>query len=81
MPKYDDTNRGALFKNTRKESDKGPDYRGNLNVSGTEYWIAAWLKESKEGKKYMSLAVTHKDADKNDKRPSRKEPDEDSIPF
>ena len=81
MPKYDDTNRGALFKNTRKESDKGPDYRGSLNVDGEDYWIAAWLKESKEGKKYMSLAVTLKDADRDEKQhESRKEPKED-LPF
>jgi len=77
MPKYDDTNRGALFRNTRKESDKGPDYKGQINVDGTEYWIAAWLKESKEGKKYMSLAVTPKDGTVVPK----KKQDDDQIPF
>lgn len=73
-------NNGALFKNEKKQSN-GPDYKGDIMVDGTPYWIAGWLKESKGGKKYMSLAVTPKDADRDDKRPSRKEPDEDSIPF
>ena len=73
---YDNTNTGALFKNTRKESDKGPDYRGQLNVGGTEFWVAAWLKKSKEGKPYMSLAVTKKEGT------VREKPKEDSeIPF
>ena len=70
-------NNGALFKNTRKESDKGPDYRGDLNVEGTDYWIAAWLKESKDGKKYMSLAVTPKEG-----TVTAKQKDDDSdVPF
>ena len=53
-------NTGALFKNTRKENDKGPDYRGDINIDGTSYWIAAWLKDGAKGK-YMSLAVTPKE--------------------
>ena len=73
-------NTGALFKNERKEG-KGPDYKGDITVDGTAYWIAGWLKESKNGKKYMSLAVTAKDADRDVKQhESRKEPAED-IPF
>lgn len=33
MTEYDNTNRGALFKNGRKESDKHPDYRGDIPAS------------------------------------------------
>jgi hypothetical protein len=62
MTDYDDTNRGALFRNDKKESDRHPDYKGSLNVGGTEYWVSAWIKESKAGQKYMSLAVTAKEA-------------------
>ena len=80
---YDNTNRGALFKNTRKDSDKGPDYKGNLDVGGTEYWVAAWIKESKAGAKYMSLAITQKDAEPAPKKkPAGKFDDmENDIPF
>ena len=62
MSDYDDTNRGALFKNERKEIETHADYNGTINVGGQEYWLNSWLKESKNGKKYMSLSVKPKDA-------------------
>ena len=46
MKQYDDTNRGALFKNERKEAETHADYRGSINVGGTDFWISAWLKTS-----------------------------------
>ena len=58
---YDNTNTGALFKND-KQKDTQPDYRGSLNVDGTDYWISSWLKVSKDGKKFMSLSVSPKEA-------------------
>lgn len=58
---YDNTNRGVLFKNDRKNTDRHPDYTGNINFDGTECWLSAWIKTSKAGKKFMSLAVTPKE--------------------
>jgi uncharacterized protein (DUF736 family) len=59
---YDgDTNRGALFKNTQRATDRQPEYKGAINVGGTDYWISAWIKTSKAGDRYMSLSVTAKD--------------------
>lgn len=58
---YDDSNRGALFRNQKKTTDKHPDYNGSINVGGVDYWISAWLKESQQGTKYMSLSVTPKE--------------------
>jgi len=61
--KYDDTNRGVLFKNEEKENERHADYRGSINVGGTEFWLNAWIKtSSKTGKKFMSLSVKPKDA-------------------
>lgn len=57
---YDNTNRGALFKNEDKQSDRHADYRGSINVDGKEFWLDAWLKTSKQGKKFMSLSVKPK---------------------
>jgi hypothetical protein len=58
---YDNTNRGALFKNDKTGGNPNwPDYRGSVNVDGTDFWLDAWLKKSKEGKTYMSLSIKPK---------------------
>lgn len=62
MSDYDNTDRGALFKNDKKDSDAHPDYKGSINVGGTEYWLSSWIKTSAAGAKYMSLSVKAKDA-------------------
>jgi len=88
MPDYDNTNCGALFRNNDKteEHEKWPDYRGNINVDGTEYWLSAWLKTSKNGMKYMSLSVKPQNADTaQSKKPAgggaRPHDFDDSVPF
>ena len=80
---YDNTNRGSLFKNDRKDDAKFPDYKGSLNVDGVEYWLSAWLKISKEGTKFMSLSVKPKNADASLNKPKKiKEQFDDSdVPF
>lgn len=47
---------GVLFKNERKQKDTHPEYTGSCTIDGKEYDISVWVKESKAGKKYMSLA-------------------------
>lgn len=82
---YDNTDKGVLFKNDRKETDSHPDYNGSINIEGTEYWLSAWINEDKNGKKYMSLS---KGAAKDNQggsaaRSSSKSDDfeDDEIPF
>ena len=59
---YDNNNSAVLFKNDRKEKDNHPDYNGNAEVDGKEYWLNAWVKESsKTGKKFFSLSFTPKE--------------------
>lgn len=57
---YDNTNRGVLFKNDRKEKDSHPDYKGNIDVNGVEFWLSAWIKNGAKGK-FMSLSVQPKE--------------------
>jgi len=70
---YVNTNRGALFKNDKKETDRHPDYKGNLDVDGVDYWIDAWVKTAESGRKYMSLSIKKKEA-KREEKPLRNEP-------
>lgn len=56
MSDYSNDNRGVLFKNDKKESENHPDYKGRIDIDGTEYWLSAWIKKTKDGKTYMSLS-------------------------
>lgn len=80
MSNYDNTNRGVLFKNDEKRSDKSPDYSGNLNVDGVEFFLDAWVKEAQTGRKFMSVSVKVKDKQPQPQRaapPSRARRDDD----
>lgn len=63
MTEYDNTNRGALFRNKDRKSDKHPEYSGSVNVEGVDYWLSGWIKEGKNGK-FFSLSLKPKDGDK-----------------
>jgi uncharacterized protein (DUF736 family) len=52
---------GALFRNDKKEKPSHPDYRGDCKIDGVDYRISGWIKESKNGGKFMSLSFTLKD--------------------
>jgi uncharacterized protein (DUF736 family) len=80
---YDNNNRGSLFKNDRKDDAKFPDYKGSINVDGTDYWLSAWIKISKDGNKFMSLSVKNKNADASlqPKKKVKEEFDDLDMPF
>ena len=51
-------NKGVIFKNEKKSSDRHPDYRGEIDVEGRRYEISLWIKDSKSGKKYFSAQIS-----------------------
>lgn len=52
---------GSLFRNERKEKDTHADHQGSCLIGGVEYYISAWIKESKDGsKKFFSLSFKPK---------------------
>lgn len=52
---YDNTNRGTLGRNTRREKDTHPEYSGKCDIDGKVYWISGWVKEGQDGK-FFSLS-------------------------
>jgi len=55
MPDYDNTNRGSIWKNEKKETDNHPDFNGSLDVNGVEYWVSAWLRKPDANPKAPAL--------------------------
>lgn len=84
---YDNTNRGTLGRNKRKEKESHPEYAGQINIDGKDYWLSGWVKEGNDGK-FFSLSVRPKDAKPSDNQRQSKTPNqeragdfEDDIPF
>jgi hypothetical protein len=81
MTDYDNTNRGALFKNTKREKDTHPEYNGTVNIEGVEYWISAWVKDGKSGK-FFSLSFKAKEDKPAASKPATvSDPFGDDLPF
>lgn len=88
MP-HDNTNRGAIWKNEKKEQDTHPDFTGSLNVDGVEYWVSAWKRKEGAAPKAPALSFSVKPKEQRSQapraKPGRPSPDDDmggdSIPF
>jgi len=57
MSEYDDSNRGVLFKNNKKETENHPDLSGSININGVDHWLNGWSKVSQAGNKFISLSI------------------------
>ncbi|MEX0385833.1 hypothetical protein [Spiribacter onubensis] len=80
MTQYDNTNKGVLFREQNKKSEKHPDMTGEINVDGVEFRLAGWTKQSKAGRNFLSLSITPK----QEQAAASQAPAEDfndSIPF
>jgi uncharacterized protein (DUF736 family) len=78
---YDNKLSGALFKNDKGDNPKRPDYKGSFtDGSGNEFWVSSWLKQTKEGKKFLSLSMQPKEAKAPHPAPVQEEKSYD-LPF
>jgi hypothetical protein len=82
--KWDNVNKGAMFKNDRKVTAQHPDRRGQAIVvcphckNRVEFWLAGWLMKGKaSGKTFLSLAFTAKE----EPRAQVSDEDDEDIPF
>lgn len=78
---YDNTNTGILSRNDLKEpGSKQPDYKGDLNIGGTEYRLAGWTTARKNGSGFfLSLKVEPKEAKPAPQRAAQ--PADEDFPF
>jgi len=54
-------NTDAIFVNDRKTEDSHPDSTGTALIAGVEYYISAWRREAKNGKRYLALSFKPKE--------------------
>ena len=78
---YDNTNRGSIWRNEKKETEKHPDFTGSLNVDGVDYYVSAWKRkpDAKENAPALSFSIKRKEA-RQAPKPVETEFD-DPIPF
>ncbi len=67
---------GSLFRNDEKATERHPDYSGTILIGGVAYYLSGWIKESQNGRKYMSLSAKPKDA-----KPAAKPASKNDDPF
>ena len=48
-------NSAVLFKNTRRDKDTQPHFRGSGEIDGVDYNISLWLREKNDGEQYLKL--------------------------
>lgn len=79
---YDNSMKGTLGKNKRKEKDSHPDYSGSCEIDGVEYWISGWIKENgKTKERFFSLSFKEKDARTTQTPRPTGGIEDDDIPF
>lgn len=49
--------RGSMFENDHKTTDKHPDFTGSVNVGGKIFWISGWKEMTASNRKKISLSV------------------------
>ena len=76
---YDNTNRGSIWKNERKESDTHPDFTGSLNVNGVEFYVSAWKRKPDANPKAPALSFSIKPKDEH--RSPEPKPYDKADPF
>ena len=54
-------NSGALFANDKRENDRQPTHTGQCVIDGKPYFMDAWVKEGRDGKRrFFSIAFKPK---------------------
>jgi len=82
---YDNSNRGAIWGNKKKATENHPDFTGEINVNGVDFWLSGWKR--KEGASPSSPAMSFSVRPKEDQQiqqpatASISIDDDDDVPF
>ena len=77
---YDNTNRGSIWRNDKKEKDTHPDFTGSLNVEGVEYQVSAWKRKEGANPKSPALSFSIKPKEsKQQNKPAQSQHDSDKA--
>lgn len=77
-------NSGSLFREAEKKSDRSPDYTGKAMIDGKMKRIAGWIKQTKAGGNFLSLAISDPQPPRDQASPPSAPPvstDHSDIPF
>jgi len=79
---YDNTNRGSIWMNDKKDTENHPDFKGSLNVNGQEFWVSAWKRKEGANPKSpaLSFSIQAKEESYSQVAQTSNEPN-DAIPF
>lgn len=74
---------GVLFRVKEKQSDKHPDFDGNIVIHGEKFYLSAWLNESKNGVKYLALKASEPREQRSvtASAPAKPKEDKEELPF
>lgn len=78
MSNYDNTNRGQIWPNQRKERDTHPDFTGTANINGVEHWVSAWKRKPDANPKAPSLSFSFK---VKEEAPQQAAPQTTAVPY
>lgn len=76
-----DEGKGVLFTNEYAKHPKAPGFKGYFKVDGVQHKVSAWLKESSNGSKFISLSVDTYSTNGQTYPKEVTPKDDDSIPF
>ena len=88
MPEYSNENRGSIWPNDKKLTEKHPDFTGSINVEGVDYWLSGWKRKEGANPKapVLSFSIKRKDEVKKEPKadipnPGNAEAYFDDLPF
>ena len=73
MAEYSNDNKGAIWKNDKKETENHPDFTGSAIINGVDMWVSAWKRKPDAKEKSPALSFTFKAKDEVKKQNNPKE--------